>query len=108
MELLDAEGADVQASTFSVVGFDGSKCTGMPILAAWMRMGTKGDDLRWERVHFAVLDSPQYKLILGLDILQPRNAHIDTLGRWLTLERKGVRYSLPLCDKPYALKSSSM
>ena len=80
----------------------------MPILVSWLRMGTKGDDLRWERVHFAVLDSSQYKLILGLDILQPRNAQIDMTRKILSLERNGMRYSLPLYDKLYAMRSSSM
>ena len=37
-------------------------------------MGTRGDDLRWELVHLVVLHSTAYKLILGMDFLNARNA----------------------------------
>ena len=80
----------------------------LPILEAWLRFGTRGDDLRWERVHLTVLHSVQYKLILGMDILQPRKARMDVERCTLSMEKRGITYTLPLKDKQYAYRATSI
>ena len=44
-------------SPFNVVGFDGGSKHKLPILQVWMRMGTRGDDLRWELLHLTVFNT---------------------------------------------------
>ena len=55
--LLDEQTTQAYPSSFSVVGFDGERKMQLPILEVWIRMGTQGDQLRWERIHFTVLHS---------------------------------------------------
>lgn len=80
----------------------------MPIIAVWMRLGTRGDDLRWERVMFVVLPTKEYKLLLGMDYLANRQGAIDSTGRKLTLEKEGVRFTLPLMEKKYVYRSTAL
>ena len=80
----------------------------MPIIAVWMRLGTRGDDLRWERVMFVVLTTKEYKLLLGMDYLANRQGSIDSTGKKLTLEKEGVLFTLPLMEKKYVYRSTAL
>ena len=71
-------------------------------------MGTRGDDLRWELMHLTVLDTTAYKLILGIDYFKPRKGVLDMENMHLTLTKEGISYRLPLKDKIYAMKATSV
>ena len=106
--LLDAPDASAYNSAFQVTGFDGKTKHSLPILQAWMRMGTRGDQLRWELMHLTVLNSPTYKLILGIDYLKRRKGRLDMERMALTLCRDNITYTLPLKDKRYAMNAPSI
>jgi hypothetical protein len=106
--LLDREGTTVHASNFTVSGYDKGQGRSMPIIATWMRMGTRGDDLRWEKVMFVVLPTDAYKLLLGMDFLENRGGVVETSKRKLTLERDSIKYVLPLIEKRYVLRSTAL
>ncbi len=53
--LLDSEGAKMLPTNFTVSGYDGGSRARLPILEVWMRFGTRGDNIRWERVQLTVL-----------------------------------------------------
>ena len=90
--LLEKEGTTIHASNFTVSGYDKSSGRSMPIIATWMRMGTRGDNLRWERVMLVVLPTDDYKLLLGMDFLDNRGCVVETNKRKLLLEREGIKY----------------
>ena len=71
-------------------------------------MGTRGDDLRWELMHLTVLDTSAYKLILGIDFFKPRKGVLDMDNMNLSLTRDGIQYRLPLKNKDYAMKASTI
>lgn len=41
-----------------------------------MRLGVQGGEERWQDVQLAVLETLQYKFIVGMDILSPLRGHI--------------------------------
>jgi hypothetical protein len=106
--LLDKEGTSIHASDFTVSGYDKGEGRKMPIIAVWMRMGTRGDDLRWEKIMFVVLPSEDYKLLMGMDFLENRAGVVETSRRKLTLEKEGIRYVLPLMEKRYVMRSPAL
>lgn len=56
--LLDSEEVAAYNPAFTVTGFSGGEKLQMPVLETWLRLGTRGGDERWERMQFAVLDTP--------------------------------------------------
>ena len=80
----------------------------MPVLEIWLRFGTRGDSARWERVQFAVMDSPAYKLIAGIDMFAPRGAELRVEQRVLLMKRAHVQYALPLKPKEYVFKAPAL
>jgi hypothetical protein len=108
LKLLEQPGTTVHASNFTVSGYDKGAARKMPIIATWIRMGTRGDDLRWERVMFVVLPSTDYKLLLGMDFLDNRNGVVEAKNRKLFLEKEGIKYVLPLMEKRYVLRSKAI
>ena len=72
LRLMESEDIEVYQSKFSITGFDDSSHFALPIIGIWLRFGNRGDNLRWERMQFAVIDSSSYKWIIGRDFLVPR------------------------------------
>ncbi len=77
-------------SRFTVSGYDGGARAQLPVLEVWMRFGARGDNIRWERVQFAVLSSEQYKLLIGMDMLKPREGRVLAGEGKLLLRRGGM------------------
>lgn len=71
LSLLDTKGFRVFPSAFTVSGFTGGDRLNMPIVEVEMRLGVRGGEERWQKVQLAVLETMQYKFILGMDMLQP-------------------------------------
>jgi hypothetical protein len=80
----------------------------MPIIAVWMRLGTRGDDLFWVRVMVVVLPPKEHKLLLGMDYLANRQGTIDFTGNKLTLEKEGVLFTLPLMENKYVYRLTAL
>ena len=81
LKLLEQPDTKAYASDFTVSGYDRSANRQMPIVSVWIRLGTRGDDLRWDKVMFVVLPTKDYKLILGMDVLENRKGIPDISGR---------------------------
>jgi hypothetical protein len=58
--------------------------------------------------HLCVLDTNQYKLIIGVDILRPLQGSLDLTNSRLHLVKDQSRFNLPLIDKLRAFKMPSV
>ena len=105
--LYERDMRNVHPAGFSVAGYNDTSSY-MPVLETRMRLGARGGDERWLTVHFCILDTNRYKLIVGVDLLNQLNFVYESPTRRLHLERAGVRFSLPLASKQYAFNAASI
>ena len=60
--------SNVHPATFSVTGYNGTSSY-MPVLETTVRLGARGGSERYISMHFCILDTNAYKLIVGVDLL---------------------------------------
>lgn len=108
LRLMETRDFKAYPSAFTVSGFTGGEKLNMPIVELWMRLGVRGEDERWQMVHLAVLNTAQYKFIIGMDILSPLGGQIHVAGAMpcLQLTIAGGSFRLPLKTKEYVMKST--
>ena len=81
-------------------GYNGTKSY-MPTITTTLRLGTQGGEERNVAVHLCILDSNEYKLILGVDILTRLHFVFNDRESKLHLVSQGVHFNIPLVDKEY-------
>ena len=59
---------NVHPASFNVTGYNGTSSY-MPVLQTEVRLGARGGDERRLSMHFCVLDTNNYKLIIGVDVM---------------------------------------
>jgi hypothetical protein len=59
-------------------------------------------------MHFCILDSNRYKLIIGVDVLTKLKFVYDGRERRLHLEHKNIPFSLPLASRMYAFNAPAV
>ena len=67
-ELYASDLSNVYPASFAVAGYNGTRSY-MPVLQAPVRLGNRGGEERNIQMHLCVLDSNDYKLIIGVDLL---------------------------------------
>ena len=68
LNLYNDDMSNVHPATFSVTGYNGT-ASYMPVLETTVRMGARGGDERLLQMHFCILDTNSYKLIVGVDVM---------------------------------------
>ena len=68
LNLYNEDMSNVHPATFSVTGYNGT-ASYMPVLETTARMGARGGDERLLQMHFCILDTNSYKLIVGVDVM---------------------------------------
>ena len=101
LNLYNDDMSNVHPATFSVTGYNGT-ASYMPVLETTVRMGARGGDERMLQMHFCILDTNSYKLIVGVDVMNKLQFVYDGPNRRIHLQNMGVRFALPLATKDYA------
>ena len=98
---------NVHPASFSVTGYNGTSSY-MPVLQTEVRLGARGGEERQISMHFCVLDTNNYKLIIGVDVMNKLQFIYDGPGRRLHLQNAGMKFALPLANKEYAFNAPSV
>ena len=76
---------NLHPATFSVTGYNGT-ASYMPVLETTVRLAARGGEERCMSMHFCVLDTNSYKLIVGVDLMNKLQFIYDGPGRCLHLQ----------------------
>lgn len=106
LNLITEDLSNVSATPFQVSGYNGTKSY-MPTITTTLRLGRYGGAEREATVQLCVLDSNEYKIILGVDILSKLHFVCNDRDKKLHLINQGRNFSLPLADRRYIQSSRS-
>lgn len=106
LNLIQEDFSNVSATPFQVSGYNGTKSY-MPTITTTLRLGRFGGDERAVTVQLCVLDSNEYKIILGVDILSKLHFVCNDRDKKLHLINQSRSFSLPLADRRYIQSSRS-
>ena len=75
---------NVHDGAFQIVGVGGHK-NPVQVLELDIMFGRKNDPTRAQKIHACIIESDLYKFVLGMDVLVPHGAVVDTSRKLLKL-----------------------